>query len=165
MADEAKENANGVPAGEVKEPDAGGGKSRSKLIKYAIMAAGGVLAVTVIAVVAALLLGGDKTTVTSDEPETAQATNQEHAAKPEKQDATASTRTDTGLAAVFGDDSLGFALDENDPSVAQYIQESLEYLDYEPTRADVSADGSEGGAGMSEEDSLAAVNWLKEEKA
>ncbi len=165
MADEAKDNANGTPVGEVKAPDAASVKSKSNLMKYVIMAVGGVLAVTIIAVVAALLLGGDKTAVTADEPETAKVANEEHAVKPAKQDSAASTSTDTGLAAVLGGDSLEFALDENDPSVIQYIQESLDYLDYEPTKGDFSGDGSEGGAGMSEEDSLKAVNWLKEEKA
>ena len=165
MADEAKENANGMPAGGTEEPDAGSGKSRSNLIKYVIMAVGGVLAVTVIAVMAALLLGGDKTAVTSDGPETSQVADEEPAAKPAKQDSAASTSADTDLAALLGGDSLGLALDENDPSVIQYIQESLDYLDYEPTKSDVSADGSEGGAGMSKEDSLGAVDWLKEEKA
>ncbi len=165
MADEAKENANGMPAGGTEEPDAGSGKPRSNLIKYVIMAVGGVLAVTVVAVMAALLLGGDKTAVTSDGPETSQVADKEPAAKPAKQDSAASTSPDTDLAALLGGDSLGLALDENDPSVIQYIQESLDYLDYEPTKSDVSADGSEGGAGMSKEDSLGAVDWLKEEKA
>jgi flagellar motility protein MotE (MotC chaperone) len=165
MADEAKENANGTPAGEVKETDAGSGKSKSNLIKYVIMALGGVLAVMVIAVVAALLLAGDKAAQSTDEAETAQAVSETATEKPAKQDSAGAEGQKSNTVAMLAGDSLGFDLDENDPSVIESIQESLEYLDYEPTQADVSAGGSEGGAGMSEEDSLGAVNWLKDEKA
>lgn len=131
-------------------------------LKYALFGGAGLVAVVVIAVATLFLVGGGKSEGTAESVPTSDSTAQASLpakANDVKTPGDSATKAEDLEALVAKDTSLAF-LDQNNMAV-QTIVSNLDALDHAPTEADLAAAEST----MSSGDSLAAVDWLSQEKA
>ncbi len=140
MTDEAK-NKEAADAAKPEESKTSSGKS--SLIKYIIFGTAGLVLVVAIAFGTLLLMGGEEPSAQVDQDDSEEMTAaepSEHPQEPESDD--------------------NFQTEEFSQDVLDKIMENLAVLDYEPDPSEV--EGEE--MVMSAEDSIEAVNWLKQEK-
>jgi len=177
MAEEAQGNAAENPQEQQPQPAEApqaepAPKGKGNLMKYLLFGGSGLILVIITAVVVALVMGGDKTAEVEPagaEESTAEASHTQ--AEPEKESHPAEAvshepaEEDQHAVEDIPDAELDFLVDENDESVLELIQSSLDYLDYQPEEADIPDEELAQESGMTAKDSIEAVNWLEEEKA
>ena len=134
----------------------------SSFVKYLLFGGAGLVAVVLIAVATLFLVGGGKSDKSAEAGAASDSTAQASLPTANKDSATSgdsTTKAEDLEALVAKDTSLAF-LDQGQAAV-QTIVSNLEALDQAPTNADLMAAES----AMSNEDSLAAIEWLSQEKA
>ncbi len=113
------------------------------MIKYIIFGVVGIVLVVAVALVTLMLAGGKSTSTESVASETDLKRNTDQQSEPTDEEV-----LDSLLAA------------EGDPEVLELIKENLAALDYQPDASELGT----GTKGMSEQDSLDAIDWLAKEK-
>jgi len=136
------ENQNPTP--ETAESQSPQEKKKGGMVKYILFGVIGIVVVIGVAYGTLMFMGGGAKPV----PETSDATRESTTTEPEAKEPTDEEILDSLLGA------------EDDPEIAEMIQQNLAVLDYEPDPSDLGT----GTGGMSEEDSTKAVNWLEQEK-
>ena len=162
MTDDAKNDSVGETGQQQAAKPEGTGSSTAGLKKYLLPGGIGIAVIVVTMVLVMVFAGGQKSSQVADETtEPTTVAKEQNAENP-------AAAADT-LAALKGAsdaaENLDFLLDESDQSVIDQITASLEFLDYDPEEEALAAEEAAQGSGMSEEDSLEAVDWLKSEKA
>ncbi|MEA2031783.1 MAG: hypothetical protein U9N55_09370 [candidate division Zixibacteria bacterium] len=127
---------------------------KSDMLKYIIFGLIGVVLVVVGVAVAMVLLGGEQ----AQDPETTELA----VTTEEKSTASAEPKEESD---EFKEDAMyeSLLVNEEDSAVIKKINENLAALDWEPAESELESEEVE--TGMSVEDSIESVNWLKKEKA
>lgn len=153
MADENLQEPELNGEGNPESGDKKGSAKKGGMMKYLLFGGIGLVVVVAIALGTVFLMGGGS-------EETAEVTAEQTA-----ETETPETKTvekpapENEIADQIDEDSLLAQLQEGEDAVLEKIMDNLEFLDYEPDMADM-----EEEVGMTTEDSIVAVNWLKDEE-